>query len=533
VQAAYAQRYRVLWERHWWWRSREALLLATIGRLARSMRVERLLDVGCGDGLFFDALARFGEVAGLEPDAALLDDHRWRDRIAVGRLGPGFRPGRAYDLVMMLDVLEHIEDDRAALESARDLTRTGGVLLLTVPALPWLWSRHDEANDHHRRYRPGGLRDVPGRAGFQVESVRYFFAWTVAPMLLRRWLAPAGRGCADYDVAIPPSAINRALTAYSRAEHAVGRLIPWPIGQLAPGDRPTPPPDYREGARPLMRSDEPHPIPAPHARPDSGPTARPALSVVVPVFEEEAVVPVLVERLARTLDGLGVSVEVILVDDGSNDGTWAEVARGARGRPEVRRAPALEELRPSGRHLGGPGRVERRGGRRDGRRPPGPSRGDPRPLDPVSGRVRRRLCHPGEPAGRPIQAAGVFGLLPAPRPGGVDPDPKDAGDFGLISRRVVDLVVAMPRAASVCTRAPGLGRVPPGRGADRPWGEALGDGPSFTLRKLLGLAIDGLVGSARGRSATVRHGRGDRHRAWRWLGRGGSSGRSGRAWWIV
>ena len=240
MQAAYAQRYRTLWEHHWWWRSREAHVLATIGRLARSSRVGRVLDIGCGDGLFFGALARFGEVDGLEPDEALLGDPRWRSRIAIGRLGEGFRPGRTYDLVLMLDVLEHIEDDRAALESAYALTRPGGVLLLTVPALSWLWSRHDEANAHHRRYRPSGLREVLDGSGFAVESVRYFFAWTVVPMLLRRWLAPAGRGRADYDVAIPAPPINRALTAYSRAEHAVGRLFPWPIGSslLAVARRP-------------------------------------------------------------------------------------------------------------------------------------------------------------------------------------------------------------------------------------------------------------------------------------------------------
>ena len=89
MQAAYAQRYRTLWDRHWWWRSREALLLATIDRLARSTPVGRILDVGCGDGLFFDALARFGEVEGLEPDASLVGDPRWRDRITVGPLGAG------------------------------------------------------------------------------------------------------------------------------------------------------------------------------------------------------------------------------------------------------------------------------------------------------------------------------------------------------------------------------------------------------------------------------------------------------------
>ncbi len=241
MQAAYAERYRTLWERHWWWRSREALLLATIGQIARSTTVGRLLDVGCGDGLFFDKLARFGSVDGLEPDAGLIGDSRWRDRIEVGTLGPGFRPTEPYDLLLMLDVLEHIEDDASALDAALMVLRPGGRLLMTVPALPWLWSRHDEANAHYRRYRPEGLREALDRAGFAVESIRFYFAWTVGPMLIRRWLAPAGRGTADYDVAIPPTPINRVLTAYSRIEHAVGRRIPWPIGSslLAIARRPT------------------------------------------------------------------------------------------------------------------------------------------------------------------------------------------------------------------------------------------------------------------------------------------------------
>jgi 2-polyprenyl-3-methyl-5-hydroxy-6-metoxy-1,4-benzoquinol methylase len=230
VQAVYAQRYRTLWERQWWWRSRESLLLATIGRLAGSIAIRRILDIGCGDGLFFDALSRFGEVDGLEPDASLLRHDHWRSRIKVGSLGPGFQADGSYDLALMLDVLEHIEDDHGALTSARSAIRPGGALLVTVPALGWLWSRHDEANAHFRRYRPRSLRAVLNAAGFEVESIRYYFAWTVVPMLLRRWLSPSGRGTSDYDVAIPPSPINRLLTAYTRVEHAVGRHLPWPVG---------------------------------------------------------------------------------------------------------------------------------------------------------------------------------------------------------------------------------------------------------------------------------------------------------------
>lgn len=234
VQADYARCYRTLWERHWWWRSREAYLLGWIERLHRSSPRERILDVGCGDGLFFERLARFGKVDGLEPDASLVNNPRWQSQIRVGSLDRRFQGSSDYDLLLMLDVLEHIDEDCEALHAAHSALRPGGHLLLTVPALSWLWSQHDVANEHYRRYHPAGLRAVLAAAGFEVEVVRYFFCWTVAPLLVRRWLTPAGsvsgQGTADYAVPIPPGPINRALTLLSMGEHALGRVVRWPLG---------------------------------------------------------------------------------------------------------------------------------------------------------------------------------------------------------------------------------------------------------------------------------------------------------------
>ncbi|WP_435009976.1 class I SAM-dependent methyltransferase [Tundrisphaera lichenicola] len=242
MQADYAQRYRTLWDRHWWWRSREKLLVGEIERIHRRSPLKRILDVGCGDGLFFDQLSRFGRVEGLEPDPSLLSDPRWRSSIRTDRLDHTFQAEAPYDLLLMLDVLEHIEDDREALRSSIAALRPGGTLLITVPALPRLWSRHDEANQHYRRYLPRTLKSVLLDAGFAIDTLRYAFAWTVGPLLARRWLAPSGSasGVADYEVTIPSGPINRALNALSRCDHAIGRLVPWPIGSslLAIAHRP-------------------------------------------------------------------------------------------------------------------------------------------------------------------------------------------------------------------------------------------------------------------------------------------------------
>jgi SAM-dependent methyltransferase len=233
VQTSYAQAYRNLWERHWWWRSREAHVLGWVARLRRqSERGDfRILDVGCGDGLFFDELERFGTVEGLEADASIVTDPRRRSRIRIGSLGGDVTFQAEHDLVLMLDVLEHIPDDLGALQGAIETLRPGGRLLLTVPALPCLWSRHDEVNAHARRYDRRSLVSVLESGGFEVETVRYFFVWTVAPLLVRRWLAPAsGRLAADYAVTIPPRPLNHALTLFSRFEHALGRVVRWPLG---------------------------------------------------------------------------------------------------------------------------------------------------------------------------------------------------------------------------------------------------------------------------------------------------------------
>ncbi len=175
-------------------------MLSWVGRLHNRSPRRRILDVGCGDGLFFEHLERFGHVDGLEPDGTLVNDPRWRSRIRIARLEQGDQGPDSYDLVLMLDVLEHIEDERGALSAAYSALRPGGHLLVTVPALSWLWSRHDEANAHFRRYGHRGLGRVLENAGFAVETVRYFFVWTVAPLVVRRWLGPAGTGAADHAV---------------------------------------------------------------------------------------------------------------------------------------------------------------------------------------------------------------------------------------------------------------------------------------------------------------------------------------------
>ena len=229
MEASYAAQYGELYRRHWWWRAREAVVLQTLRRVRAGRGPGRVLDVGCGDGLFFDRLAEFGPVEGVEPDASLLTPGSpHRARITVAPFDASFQPGHRYALVLMLDVLEHLEDPVGALRHARSLLEPDGRLVLTVPAFPWLWTHHDELNRHQVRYTRATLGAQVRKAGLRLDEARYFFRWTVPGKLaVRAREAVLGPGGPER---VPAAPVNRALYLLSRAEQRLIGRLPLPFG---------------------------------------------------------------------------------------------------------------------------------------------------------------------------------------------------------------------------------------------------------------------------------------------------------------
>jgi SAM-dependent methyltransferase len=224
MKQAYADAYRELYERHWWWRAREAVLVSEIARNAPPNGWGRILDIGCGDALFFSELSRFGEVWGVEGDASLVRaDGPYRDRVHVGSFDESFEAGEPFRLVLMLDVLEHIHDPVAALQRVRTLLEPTGALLVTVPAFPVAWTRHDDINEHVVRYTRTSLAHVLGAAGLTLRSSRYLFHW-LFPVKLAVRTAEALMPTQPAPASIPPAWLNRALCLASRAEE---RLLGW------------------------------------------------------------------------------------------------------------------------------------------------------------------------------------------------------------------------------------------------------------------------------------------------------------------
>jgi len=230
MDEAYARRYGDLYRRHWWWRARERLILSTMRSLAPAGGWPAILDIGCGDGLFFDRLQEFGEVTGIEQDATLVDPAgRWASRIRIQPFDETFQPGRRYSLILMLDVLEHLSDAGAALRHASNLLEPTGTLLVTVPAFPALWTNHDDLNRHVQRFTRGPLLRLAETAGVQPVLSRYFFFWT-CPMKLLVGLMERALRRRSAPARVPNAIVNQALYAMSILEQeTIGRL-PMPFG---------------------------------------------------------------------------------------------------------------------------------------------------------------------------------------------------------------------------------------------------------------------------------------------------------------
>ena len=227
----YARRYRDLYQRHWWWRAREALLVRTLDNLRPPEGWNAILDVGCGDGLFFDKLQRFaGTVEGVETDANLVsEDGPWRRHIHVRAFDSGFQPANPYSLILMLDVLEHLADPRSALQHAVRLLDRHGRILLTVPAFNLLWTSHDDYNEHLTRYTRARFARLAADAGMRIDSTRYFFHWTFPAKLAQRMKEGLLPGV-PAPTEVPAPWANRALYLASRLEQTVCRPFPIPFG---------------------------------------------------------------------------------------------------------------------------------------------------------------------------------------------------------------------------------------------------------------------------------------------------------------
>jgi SAM-dependent methyltransferase len=220
-------------ETYWWFVGRRAILDAVLRCFAK--RCRKAVDVGCGSGSNLKVLSRHADwVAGFDRSGAALE-------LAATHGLPAARADAqstplatcSVDLVSALDVLEHLDDDLLALAEFHRVLRPDGYLLISVPAYRFLWSEHDEALMHRRRYVASELHAKLNRSGFRVLKRSYAVFFTFFPIVLYRLF----RGLIPKDPMAPkashvvlPGFVNHWLIALLRLEAWLLGTINLPVG---------------------------------------------------------------------------------------------------------------------------------------------------------------------------------------------------------------------------------------------------------------------------------------------------------------
>lgn len=196
---------------HWYYRSKQLAL----DSLLRRVPYTRVLDIGAGSAVFSKHLLENGASSAVCVDPAYASEDQLSYRGKPIRYVRDVEPCGA-DLVLLMDVLEHVDDDVGLIRSSMRGAAPGAFAVISVPAFPSLFSAHDRFLEHKRRYRMRTLENVVHAAGLNVISSRYFFAMILPLVATLRLLEK--RGPAKSSLVPHPRAVNQLLTFAHRLE---------------------------------------------------------------------------------------------------------------------------------------------------------------------------------------------------------------------------------------------------------------------------------------------------------------------------
>jgi SAM-dependent methyltransferase len=221
---------------HWWYVARRKIIfdwaLLWAGRFDRP----RILDIGCGTGFNVEFLHAHGfdRVFGLDLSTDALEFCRSRRLTSLVRGDATLAPFRAgvFDMILALDLIEHVEDDVTALQGLAQLLSPGGVLIVFTPAFQFLWGHQDEISHHFRRYNSAGLRSKIENAGLHVEKLTYAnsFLFPVVWAGRASFKLLGARKAGMTENSMHPKWSNGLLQAIFAAERPLLRFMNLPFG---------------------------------------------------------------------------------------------------------------------------------------------------------------------------------------------------------------------------------------------------------------------------------------------------------------
>ncbi|PZU96169.1 MAG: class I SAM-dependent methyltransferase [Pseudanabaena sp.] len=217
---------------HWWFLARRKILT---GLISHYLPQGQVLDVGCGTGFILEELQKSSNnynawgLDNAEPAIAFCQQKKLT-RITQGILGHDGLTKHSFDMVMFLDVIEHLDEDEQAVELAKDYLSLVGKLLITVPAYQFLWSAHDQIHGHKRRYTKKKLIELLHKTGYEVSYISYFNTFLFPLIAIARLLGNLRDRHQASDVSLPPSPVNQLLYQIFRWEKYFLPYLSFPFG---------------------------------------------------------------------------------------------------------------------------------------------------------------------------------------------------------------------------------------------------------------------------------------------------------------
>ena len=227
---------------YWWFVGRHHLVLTFLKEKYGKRTDLKILDIGCGTGAMSQKLECFGEVTSADFSPLALDFCRRRNLSHIREadaMNLPF-PDASYDVIVALDILEHLPDDQAAMRQFCRVLKPGGYVVATVPAYQSLWSSHDVALMHYRRYVAREVRDRFVAAGLTITRLSYAMTllYPVVWAVRRASILKSKRGGASDDPNAAPKAslvavprfLNRLLIGLLALENVLIRRVRLPFG---------------------------------------------------------------------------------------------------------------------------------------------------------------------------------------------------------------------------------------------------------------------------------------------------------------
>lgn len=188
---------------HWWWTGRKKIVSELLSYYLNG-KTNVILDGGCGTGAGIIYLGAFGTIYGvdLSPVAIQFCKKRGLKNVMIGNILKLPFENNKFDLVCLMDVIEHIKEDKAAIKEAYRVLKPGGYLLMTMPALPFIYSNHDKKQGHFKRYTKRTLFNLFNNTAFKEIKISYFNIFLSPPIIFIRLISRLGgpfTKLADYD----------------------------------------------------------------------------------------------------------------------------------------------------------------------------------------------------------------------------------------------------------------------------------------------------------------------------------------------